>query len=117
MSEDKRLKEIKRALRSGRLSLTNAVLATICIAYKEFNSGITCDEIVKVLRKLGYDNVNKRKIYSLTSRLRKEGLIESNRVSGRAIYVIKREDKAIERVLGGVKSVRAEDLLKALEDV
>ncbi|HII69735.1 hypothetical protein [Methanopyrus kandleri] len=117
MSEDERLRKVKEALKSGRLSLTDAVLATICVAYREFNMGITCDEIVKVLRKLGYNNVNKRKIYSLASRLKKEGLIESNRVSGRAIYAIKDEDKAIERVLGKTRSVKAEDLLKALEEV
>ncbi|WP_457619352.1 hypothetical protein [Methanopyrus sp.] len=117
MSKDERLRRVKKALKSGRLSLTDAVLATICVAYREFNMGITCDEIVKVLRKLSYDNVNKRKIYSLVSRLKKEGLVESNRVSGRAIYTIKDEDKAIERVLGKMKSVKAEDLLRALEEV
>ncbi|WP_456454359.1 hypothetical protein [Methanopyrus sp.] len=117
MSEDERLIKVKEELKSGKLSLTDAVLATICVACMEFNMGMTCDEIVKVLRELGYDNVTKHKIYSLASRLKKEGLIESNRVSGRAIYTIKDEDKAIERVLGKTKSVEAENLLKALEEV
>jgi len=105
MNKELLLSRLSEALREGTLGKTWSILAILYLAYiqRKGRGGMTAGDIVKVMKKLGYD-LDKKEFYGLVSRWKKEGFVESIRVSGgrktRVIYKINADKEFdVERAL------------------
>ncbi|MHC1581044.1 MAG: hypothetical protein ACXQTC_05050 [Methanopyraceae archaeon] len=91
------IEEVKRRLREGTLTNLGAALAVVLLASLK-GQWINVDEIVKVLRELGYD-VKTNSIRSALYKVRQEGLLKSKRLGRKTAYFIPVEE---EEVLGAI---------------
>ncbi|WP_457614319.1 hypothetical protein [Methanopyrus sp.] len=114
----KDIEEIKRRLREGELTNLGAALAVVLLASLK-GQWINVDEIVRVLKELGY-NVKANSIRSALYKVRQEGLLKSKRLGRKTAYFIPVDDDEtlgaiLRRVTG--EEVREKIVEELLEEI
>ncbi len=112
------VEELKKKLRDGELTNLGAALTVVLLASLK-DKWINVNEIVKVLRELGYD-VKVNSIRSALYKVRKEGLLKAQRLGRKTAYRIPVDDPeklsaVIQRITG--EEVREEVVRELLEEI